>query len=32
MKWYDFVAIAAILAGAALAALGWLIFDGTRAL
>jgi hypothetical protein len=32
MKWYDLMAIGILAAGALLAVLGWVIFDGTRAL
>ena len=32
MKWYDWLTIAIITASALLAVVGWLVFDGTRAL
>jgi len=32
MKWYDWLTIAIITGSALLAVVGWLVFDGTRAL
>lgn len=32
MKWYDWLTIAIITGSALLALIGWLVFDGTRAL